>query len=504
MKKHNTLHLCTLGLAATLTSCTELTQLGISGEVSPIRGGESGVSAARHATKLSLGPDVFMPGYGDPKVGDIDGDGLDDLIVSLASTQEGPPGALQGMTSYLFYGRGVFPEQLSLDDADATFASGVRESVAVGDVNGDKLSDFVLGDETGVEFVFGTATRWSGHYPKFTAGQKWSYSGPPPEGGVLPLGLGRTYGLGDVNGDGADDFILEASVPDANSLNKLGYRQFVIEGRKGAWPTGTWEPSWASAVYSPHYNPDGSPILLYQLGGDVNGDGYADLLGYSEDDRTWLFYGGPAGVHGTLTAARADAELPRPPSVNEAAKTIEGGYGRVAVIKDIDGDGADDFLLARVMGETQIVYGSSTRFSGVANLVPDLTFSEHDAYPVSGDFNADGLPDLIVSAAPLSSLQVTPEMPWLDPEAPSPYTTYELRGTGTRLTGSKVFDPGERYQPVGYTAPEGINSNFGVIGDIDGDGSTDLVGAVAEEPTSETEWPKVTLYLLPGSQKSPD
>ena len=129
----------------------------------------------------------------------------------------------------------------------------------------------------------------------------------------------------------------------------------------------------------------------------------------------------------------------------------------------------------------------------VSTAIADLTWVGQDAHVVVGDYNADGLNDMLVVATPATLEGVS-----------APPMVYELRGTGERLTGRKVLQPSELYQPVGYALPEGVRGNLGAVGDIDGDGSTDLVAGVAKEPASDTEFPEMTLYLLPGSQKTPD
>jgi hypothetical protein len=145
------------------------------------------------------------------------------------------------------------------------------------------------------------------------------------------------------------------------------------------------------------------------------------------------------------------------------------------------------------------VYGSQTRFAGHVQPQPELTFVDKGPYnTVSvGDINGDGRPDLVFQgnsfsyhiddweAAPMLSMRL-----------------YVVRGTGTRWTGEQR-DTDSVFQPVGYTAPEvlnggGFNVSFG--GDLDGDGSADLVlGAPGQQDPADS-----LVYLLPGSMIDPE
>jgi hypothetical protein len=480
VNKYKTLIIGSLGLVSMFAGCTELTHLGISGDRNAIR---NDAPVARYYTKLSLGPDEQM--LPSRRLGDIDGDGLDDLIIGVSRpSDQGPPGQVGDMTAYLFYGRAVLPAQLTFADADATFETGQLEGMSLGDVNGDGLADFVLGDGTGYEVVFGSKVRYTGAHSKFSAGSKWQYGGPPPEGGKVPLRFYRVLPVGDVNGDGADELVMQISVPDATSLNKVNFTEYLTAGRKGNWPSGAWEPSLAAASFGA--DSPSEDLLSLQYAGDIDGDGLADFIAKADvvgtqEARFWLFYGRPGGLHGTLTPSLADAEL----AVGDAYPSIVG---------DIDGDGADD-LSVLSSGEAQFVYGSSVRYSGVVTLEPDLIFTGQNASNLNvGDFNADGLNDMIFSATPARSS-------WDDPPSSDP-VMYELRGTGKRLTGRQVLQPGQLYQPVGYAAPDNlIRSLLYAYGDIDGDGSTDLAAFSLSDPENDIEG---GVYLLPGSTPAPD
>jgi hypothetical protein len=468
-----TIHLAA-GALLSLTGCTELTHLGVSGEISPIRSEDSALSAPRYFTTISLPEGVRIAPNG--RLGDVDGDGLDDLLLGLVEKVPDGSTEVPELTVYLFYGRAAAPEQLSYEDADATFETGYTERMSLGDVNGDGRADFGLGDETGYEIIFGSPARYSGHHAKFTAGTKWIYGEPAGANSWGP-GFFRHYSInpGDINGDGADEIVLAASVQDATS--RVGYTVefYLIEGRAADWPSGAWDFSWPAARFGGD-DPMQKPYPTSS--GDIDGDGYSDIVTF-KDDRYWLYYGGPRGLEGTQTESIADAEL-----------ATAGAYP--AIVGDIDGDGADDIQISP-FGDIKIVYGSTTRYSGVATLEPGLTFPGTSGAVQIGDYNADGLNDLLISASSSAASEL--EVPTTPP------VLYELRGTGTRLTGQQTLQPAQLYRPVGYAAPEAVSNTGSAepIGDFDGDGSTDLIASDWNEHGTAT-----AVYLLPGIGPEPD
>lgn len=467
-----------VGLLSSSASCTELTQLGVSGELSAVRGEGSMLAAPRYFTTLTA-PAGRSAAPNTQIWGDVDGDGLDDLLIGLM------PDVLEdldinstNMTVYLFYGRAQLPEQISFDDADATFDTGYQEAgLSLGDVNADGRADFMLGDQTGFEIVFGSPQRYSGHHARFSAGLKWIYGGTPRDENGWQLRFFRAWPLGDINGDGANEFVLQATVPDPTHRLGLRVDHYLFEGRTSDWPSGAWDPLWAAA----RFDGDNPNVMLpYPIAsGDIDGDGYSDII-TRRDDRFWLYYGGPRGLQGNVTESLSDAEL-----------VLNDPWGYVTIIKDIDGDGADELQVGSTR-ETQIVYGSTTRFSGDVALQADLTFVDKSGAVYVGDYNADGFKDLIITAYIGADPESTDPLP--------PPVTYELRGTGTRLTGRIELTQAQQYRPVGYAAPDALARGGDPvdIGDFDGDGSTDLLLGDSDGLTLKA------LYLLPGTGPTPE
>ena len=202
-------------------------------------------------------------------------------------------------------------------------------------------------------------------------------------------GMGEWQGAGDFNGDGSDDFIvLEGSAGVANVIN-------LFLGPSSDWPAEAFTYDAASVVWE-----DPDPTKTETLGefvdgqGDLNGDGYSELLieGNNDDYQNVLIMG------------RADTPAGGDTLLDETLNTVRDGRD-YALGPDLDGDGTDEIL--GLNNGFQVLLGADMR-ANESSAWTDLgayvyrnsdencqgMYNYDDALLSTGDFTGDGIADI--------------------------------------------------------------------------------------------------------------
>jgi hypothetical protein len=327
-----------------------------------------GQSAAHYGTAVAGAGDVNDDGFADILVG---GD-----LFDRGETDEG------GAWLYLGSAAGVDTTADWSGEGNGQNAYFGYAVAGAGDVNGDGFADALIG-------IPGR-------------NQARVYTGGP--GGLSPTPAWTAFGsgsfglavagAGDVNGDGYDDVVVGA-VNDSNGQIGEG-RAFVYMGSAAglaALPAWTGEGAQTGARFA------------YSVGtaGDVNGDGYDDLIvgaaeydaGETNEGRAYVFLGSAAGLAATPVWS---AESDQPDTYF--------GFS-VGSAGDVNGDGYDEVLVGATWyavtspddGRAYVFLGSA---GGPAALPAWTTTGSHEELGFwldsAGDVNDDGFADVIVGA----------------------------------------------------------------------------------------------------------
>lgn len=227
--------------------------------------------------------------------GDVDGDGLDELLIG-ASMFGDPANLLSNQGAVYLYSGSAYG--LSTDPSWTTYG-GQQEAKygyaldAAGDVNGDGYGDIIIG-AIGYDQDFtnaGAAYVYYGSDAGLALTPDWTMYG-----GRSTAGLGSAVaGVGDVNGDGYDDVAIGAPNWDTGLLIDAGAVMLFLGSSGGLSTTPIW------TVEGSMYN----ARLGYDVAGagDVNNDSYADIIvgapyygfGSSFEGAAYLFLGGETG-----------------------------------------------------------------------------------------------------------------------------------------------------------------------------------------------------------------
>jgi len=295
--------------------------------------------------------------------GDVNGDGIDDLLISAESAD--PNGSSSG-SSYVVFGRSTaFASIINLSSLDGSSGfrldgvssgefSGYSVSAA-GDVNGDGIDDLLIGafgadtngNSSGSSYVvFGRSTAFAS---TINLSSLDGSSGFRLDGGTTGDRSGRSVSAaGDVNGDGIDDLLIGADSADTNDSGS----SYVVFGRSTAFASII---NLSSLDGSSGFRLDGVAEDDYSgrsvsAAGDVNGDGIDDLLiGAFGADSNGSSSGSSYVVFGRSTAFAATINLSSLDGSSgfrlDGVTTDDRSGFSVSAAGDVNGDGIDDLLI---------------------------------------------------------------------------------------------------------------------------------------------------------------
>ena len=329
--------------------------------------------------------------------GDVNGDGYDDVLIGASG--EDTAGNEAG-AAYLVYGPVTWVYDLAQADtrfyAESSY-DGVGESVSgAGDVNGDGFDDVLIGAPGAGSGGPNVGTAYL-QYGPFSGGISLS------EADAILVGAAEIFstaasvsGAGDVDADGFDDILIGA--------NQTVYLMHgPVSGKSNL--------SSADVAIARYHTYDEETV---SGAGDVNGDGYDDVLVGVPDKTTGDFGAGAAYLlHGPVTSSE---DLSAAAAVFIGLGNHDNAGRSVSDAGDVNGDGFDDVLIGAPgadssgtdTGAAYLLYGpiSGSLDSNSADALFDGEFAGDAAgHSVSGagDVDGDGLSDVLIGATGASS-----------------------------------------------------------------------------------------------------
>ena len=447
--------------------------------------------------------------------GDVNGDGITDLIVG--AWHASPGNRVQAGQAYVVFGRQtLFPSVFELSSLDGTngfilngVAAGDESALSVssaGDVSGDGVADILIGARYGASgsgqayVVFGLKTA----FPAVLELSSLDGTNGFTLNGAVSGNSGWSVSTaGDVNGDGVDDLVIGAPESSPEGRSAAG-QAYVLFGRQTAFPSVVELLSLdgingfvVSGIVATDYL--GASV---SSAGDVNGDGVADLVigawraspeGRSSAGQTYVIFGRKTSFPAVFELSSLD---------NSTGVTINGiqaedrsGFS-VSQAGDVNGDGVSDLVISAPLadldgrsnaGQTYVVFGRRTLFPAVFELssldgtngftLNGVAANDESGYSSSsvGDVDGDGVSDFIIGGY------------YADPSgranAGQAYVVFGRKNSFSAILELSSLDGENGFTLNGVVADDSAGVSVSSAGDVNGDGIVDLViGAYRASP----------------------
>lgn len=356
------------------------------------------------------------------RAGDVNGDGIDDIIVGTLFS--GDFSRRQGQGYVIFGSKERWSAKFNLDDlnGDNGFVIRLIDSngafvifvSGVGDVNGDGIGDIIIGPQYDGNpqcqgyVVFGSKEVWPAlvDLADLDGHNGFILDGINPRDGGFSISK-----AGDVNGDGVDDILIGIFLSNDSS------QSYVVFGSKQPWPKNfrLINLNGRNGFSVDSGKPDDNNDLVSKAG-DVNGDGIDDILigapgVYRGKGQSYIVFGSkkawPAVINlGDLNGHNGFAINGIGPDTGIGFSVSEAG--------DVNWDGIDDFLIGapytnKKTGQSYAVFGRKEwdavfnltcldgRNGFVLNGINEKDLSGASVKGV-GDVNGDGIDDFLIGA----------------------------------------------------------------------------------------------------------
>jgi hypothetical protein len=350
-------------------------------------------------------------GWAISAAGDINGDGIKDLLIGASNPGNNESGTI-GET-YVIFGKENFDSTLNLDEQKFGFDDGL----IIYSYNKDNLND----DKNSLGYSVSDA--------------------------------------GDINGDGIDDLIIGAPYADPNGNNSGS--SYVIYGRSEDNPftddINIFNLNSSDGFVINGQNGDKSGFSVSKAG-DINGDRIGDLIIGAKDGnpddkesagRSYVVFGSEDSEDFDSSINLSDLDGSNGFAINGISAGDNSGWS-VGALGDINGDGIDDIIVGAnnansTAGQSYVIYGNDTGFDSTFELsslespdsqngfiIDGAFIGDNLGHSVrgAGDVNGDGVNDLIIGA------------PFANSKAGAAYVLFSPSLDGTDTGTDDVTDTG--------------------------------------------------------------
>jgi ELWxxDGT repeat protein len=338
-----------------------------------------------------------------PRIGDLNGDGIDDLILATPDL---------GGTVYVIFGSAVLPATIDLANSEqnvtitSTAGLGYDDNIVVGELNGDGIDDLIIGCQQPRTYII---------YGSRQLPPSISATDLSADVSVYMHHSPSRIALGDVNGDGQDDLVIGDDNRDGPTGTRYGAGEVYVIFGSANLPAVV---SVAEGVYDAIiYGASNGDFLTETslMTADINSDGihdiivgskYADGPGESRPNcgEVYVVYGSQS-LPMTYDLANNDQDII---IYGEASSSLSNIGGMTT--GDVSGDGVADLILfgypynGSQFSAIYALFNSSGLPSAIdlENGYEDLYITHADVNSVGGqrafyvtDVNHDGIDDII-------------------------------------------------------------------------------------------------------------